>query len=106
MFFRRRNAEHGRNLAFVLASSDHGTMIVNRNDFRMIDERQGYGVGFQILQSGSFDPNEVRLALDLLALRRKYHGDHTTGGTARRVTISAAIPAGASGRTRRLWDGS
>ena len=65
----------GRNLAFVLASSNHGTMIVNRNDYRMIDERQGYGVGFQILQTGSFDPTEVRLVLDLLALRRKHHGD-------------------------------
>jgi FkbM family methyltransferase len=65
----------GRNLAFVLASSNHGTLIVNRNDYRMIDERQGYGVGFQILQTGSFDPTEVRLVLDLLALRRQHHGD-------------------------------
>ena len=65
----------GRNLAFVLASSSHGTMIVNRNDYRMIDAERGYGVGFQILQTGSFDPTEVRLVLDLLALRRKHHGD-------------------------------
>src|SRR5215475_1961537 len=65
----------GRNLAFVLASSNHGTMIVNRNDYRMVDDRRGFGVGFQILQSGSFDPGEVRLALDMLALRRKHHGD-------------------------------
>ena len=65
----------GRNLAFVLASSNHGTMIVNRNDYRMIDDRTGYGVGFQILSTGSFDPTEVRLVLDLLALRRKHHGD-------------------------------
>jgi FkbM family methyltransferase len=64
-----------RNLAFVLASSNHGTMIVNRNDYRMIDAERGYGVGFQILQTGSFDPTEVRLVLDLLALRRKHHGD-------------------------------
>ena len=46
----------GRNLAFVLASSNHGTMIVNRNDYRMVDAERGYGVGFQILQTGSFDP--------------------------------------------------
>src|SRR6201994_1877157 len=65
----------GRNLAFILASSNHGTMIVNRNDYRMIDDRQGYGVGFQILQTGSFDPTEVKLVLDLLALRRKHHGN-------------------------------
>src|ERR1700750_1898856 len=65
----------GRNLAFVLASSNHGTMIVNRNDYRMLDDRTGYGVGFQILSAGSFDPTEVRLVLDLLTLRRKHHGD-------------------------------
>ena len=65
----------GRNLAFVLASSNHGTMIVNRNDYRMLDAEHGYGVGFQILQTGSFDPTEVKLVLDLLALRRKHHGN-------------------------------
>src|SRR5262252_9407919 len=65
----------GRNLAFVLASSNHGTMIVNRNDYRMVDAERGYGVGFQILQTGSFDPAEVRLMLELLAKRRKHHGD-------------------------------
>jgi FkbM family methyltransferase len=65
----------GRKLAFVLASSNHGTMIVNRFDYRMIDSQQGYGVGFQILETASFDPVEVKLAVDLLALRRKHHGD-------------------------------
>ena len=65
----------GRNLAFILASSNHGTMIVNRNDYRMVDAERGYGVGFQILQTGSFDPTEVKLVLDLLALRRKHHGN-------------------------------
>jgi FkbM family methyltransferase len=67
----------GRRLAFVLASSNHGTMIVNRFDYRMIDPEKGlgFGVGFQILETASFDPSEVRLAVDLLALRRKHHGD-------------------------------
>ena len=65
----------GRRLAFVLASSNHGTMIVNRFDYRMIDAQNGYGVGFQILETASFDPTEVKLAVDLLALRRKHHGD-------------------------------
>jgi len=64
-----------RKQAFVLASSNHGTMIVNRFDYRMIDSERGYGVGFQILESGSFDPTEVKLALDLLGLLRKHHGD-------------------------------
>ena len=38
----------GRKLAFVLASSNHGTMIVNRMDYRMVAPDPGYGVGFQI----------------------------------------------------------
>jgi FkbM family methyltransferase len=65
----------GRRLAFVLASSNHGTMIVNRFDYRMVDQKNGYGVGFQILVTASFDPSEVKLAVDLLALRRKHYGD-------------------------------
>jgi FkbM family methyltransferase len=65
----------GRKLAFVLASSNHGTMIVNRLDYRMVDSQRGYGVGYQILETASFDPSEVKLVVDLLALRRKHHGD-------------------------------
>ena len=65
----------GRRLAFVLASSNHGTMIVNRFDYRMVDEKRGYGVGYQILENACFDPNEVKLAIDLLALRRSHFGD-------------------------------
>jgi FkbM family methyltransferase len=65
----------GRKLAFVLASSDHGTMIINRLDYRMVDAERGYGVGFQILQTAAFDAAEVKLMVDLLALRRKHFGD-------------------------------
>jgi FkbM family methyltransferase len=64
-----------RKVAFVLAASDHGTMIVNRLDYRMVDQNMGFGVGFQILEGASFDPQEVDLALSLLALRRQYFGD-------------------------------
>jgi FkbM family methyltransferase len=64
-----------RKLAFVLASSQHGTMIVNRLDYRMVDANRGYGVGFQILETAAFDPDEVKLAVNLLTLRRMHHGD-------------------------------
>ena len=37
---------------FVLVSSGHGTLIVNRNDYQMIDAKNGYGVGYQILVVG------------------------------------------------------
>lgn len=40
----------GQKLAFVMASSSHGTMIVNRFDYRMVAPDRGYGVGFQILR--------------------------------------------------------
>jgi len=64
-----------RKLAFVLAASDHGTMIVNRFDYRMVDDRRGFGVGFQILDNAAYDAAEVGTALDLLGLRRQYFGD-------------------------------
>lgn len=64
-----------RPLPFVLASSNHGTMIVNRNDYHMYNETQGYGVGYQIFQSSQFDPHEVGMALQLLTLRREVFGE-------------------------------
>ncbi|MES2633489.1 MAG: FkbM family methyltransferase [Pseudomonadota bacterium] len=64
-----------RPIAFVLAASNHGSMIVNRNDYRMIDANSGYGVGFQILTKSAFDEGEVNLALALLDSRRKHFGD-------------------------------
>ena len=64
-----------RKLAFILASSDHGAMIVNRFDYRMTGPDRGYGVGYQILENAAFDPSEVAIAVELLALRRRFHGD-------------------------------
>ncbi|PLC47960.1 FkbM family methyltransferase [Pollutimonas subterranea] len=64
-----------RPLAFVLASTNHGTLIVNRNDYQMVDKSHGYGVGFQLLNQSCFDPEEVDLVLRLLELRRKHFGD-------------------------------
>ncbi len=65
----------GRKLAFVLASSNHGAMIVNRLDYRMTGPDKGYGVGYQLMERGCFDPVEVELAVQLLEERRRYHGD-------------------------------
>ena len=65
----------GRKLAFVLASSNHGTMIVNRFDYQLTAPGRGFGVGFQILERGCFDPQEVELAIQLLELRRIHNGD-------------------------------
>lgn len=65
----------GRKLAFVLASTNQGAMIVNRLDYRMVGPDSGFGVGFQLLEQGAFDPVEVELAVQLLETRRRYHGD-------------------------------
>jgi len=61
-----------RKLAFVLAASDHGTMIVSRLDYRMTSPTSGFGVGYQVLECGAFDSHEVSMALSVLNLRRQY----------------------------------
>jgi len=63
-----------RPIPFVLASTNHGTLIVNRNDYRMVGENRGYGVGYQILNTSSFDQSEISFVLALLNLRFKYFG--------------------------------
>lgn len=64
-----------RKLAFVLASSNHGAMIVNRLDYRTDNAGRGDGVGFKILDQGAYDAIEVELAVKLLMLRREFHGN-------------------------------
>ncbi len=65
----------GRKLGFVIAASNHGTMILNRFDYRMQQPDQGIGVGLQLLETGAHDPVEVEMAVQLLEARRRYHGD-------------------------------
>lgn len=65
----------GRPAAFVLVATSHGTMIVNRNDYRMVSENAGYGVGFQLLSTSGYDLAEVGFILDLLRSRRNDYGD-------------------------------
>ena len=64
----------GRKIAFVMASSNHGTMIINRFDYRMTGPGSGVGVGYQLLEAGNFDAIEVELALQLIETRRRVHG--------------------------------
>jgi len=64
-----------RPIPFILISSNHGTMIINRNDYRMLDQDRGYGLGFQLLTTSSFDHPEINFALSLLNKRRLHFGD-------------------------------
>lgn len=68
-------ATTARPIAFILAASNHGPMIVNRNDHHSSPSGEGYGVGHQILTKSSFDPEEVNFVLHLLNARRHHHGD-------------------------------
>lgn len=49
-------------------------MIVNRNDFNVANN-VSYGVGFQLMQNGCFDPEEINIVLQLLSTRRVNFGD-------------------------------
>jgi len=64
-----------RKLAFVLAASDHGSMIVSRLDYCMTSPTSGFGVGHQVLECGAFDPSEVSMVVSVLNLRRQYFKD-------------------------------
>ena len=63
----------GRPVAFVLAATAQGTLLVNRHDYGQ-SGGQLYGVGHQLLSSGAYDAEEVRLLLTLLNLRRTHFG--------------------------------
>jgi FkbM family methyltransferase len=63
-----------RPIAFVLAATHQGTLLVNRHDYR-ITEHGEYGVGCQLLGTSSFDPSEVNTVLQLLTYRHRYFGD-------------------------------
>jgi len=60
--------------ANIVVSTAHGMMIVNRNDYRMIDETHGYGVGFQLLNTGEYDMQEINFAKFCLNQRLNDYG--------------------------------
>lgn len=62
-------------VAWVLGSTDHGPMIINRLDYNEGFNGQYYGVGAQLMENGNYDPREVALLKELLDLKRKYVGD-------------------------------
>lgn len=62
-------------VAFVLASSDHGPLIVNRLDYNRLFSGDFYGVGAQIMENGAYDPRDVDSLRNLLLCRRNHFGD-------------------------------
>jgi FkbM family methyltransferase len=65
--------EPKRPIAFVLASTHHGSLIVNRHDYRLVDD-SGYGVGYQLLNTSTFDAEEIRIVMQLLETRKANYG--------------------------------
>jgi FkbM family methyltransferase len=64
-----------RPIAFVLAATDHGTMIVNRFDYNMTAPNMGYGVGFRLLNESAYDMEEALTVKALLDARRHHFHD-------------------------------
>ena len=64
-----------RKIAFITAATDHGTLIVNRFDQHFVEPNKGWGAGFQLLETASYDASEVDAMLKLLDLRRQHYGD-------------------------------
>jgi FkbM family methyltransferase len=63
-----------RKLGFVLAATEHGTMIVNRFD-RHQNEHGMFGVGYMLLEEASYEQFEIHNAVRLLGARRAHFGD-------------------------------
>jgi FkbM family methyltransferase len=61
-------------IAFCLASSDHGPMLVNRFDYNHVFSGDFYGVGAQIMENGCYDPRDVSMLKDLLLCRKNHFG--------------------------------
>lgn len=79
---------------FVLQATGHGTMIVNRHDYKMIDERSGFGVGWQLMTTSWCERQETELLAHVLRLRRAHYGDGVVavdcGANIGTVTVSLA----------------
>jgi len=66
-------------IAFVLVSTNHGMMIVNKHDYRDYKNDDGKnvrnGIGHQLLETSSYEAGEIDFAIGLLIARRRYYGD-------------------------------
>lgn len=64
-----------RPIAFILAASNHGPLIVNRHDHNVSASGRRYGVGHELLSESAYCAAEVSFACALLGQRRRYFGD-------------------------------
>ncbi len=76
-----------RKIVFILASTDHGTLILNRFDYRMVDANSGLGVGYFLLENSSYEPQEGSIAMQLLTLRRQHFGNGVVAEAPASITL-------------------
>jgi FkbM family methyltransferase len=62
-------------IAFVLAPTSHGPLILNRLDYHVAGANNVYGVGIETLEHSAFHPEEITTSVFLLDQRRKHFGD-------------------------------
>jgi FkbM family methyltransferase len=63
-----------RKIAFVIAATDQGTLIVNRFDKHQTHSKMEYGVGYELLNNSAYEPAEINMVLTLLDARRRSYG--------------------------------
>lgn len=64
-----------RPTAFVLLSTHHGPLLVNRHDYLRLDNGAAGGVGWELFNHSCFESDEIDLMKRLLQSRRKHFGD-------------------------------
>lgn len=65
-----------RPISFITASTNYGTMILNHHDFNVnAGSPSGYGLGFELLETGSYCQSDLDICKELLTSRRLYKGD-------------------------------
>lgn len=61
--------------AFVLVSTNHGPLLVNRHDYVLNGSGGGGGVGYELFNHSQFEMEEIAFMKRLLDARRQFHGD-------------------------------
>lgn len=59
---------------FVLIRTKYGSMIINKNDYHMTSPTRGYGIGFQLINKGEYDEDEMKVSIDLIQSRLTNYG--------------------------------
>lgn len=87
-------------VSFLLANTDNGVLIVNRNDVALNPSGTPFGVGAQVLETGEYDVDEINMLCRVLDFRRHYYG---AGATVLDVGANIGIHTLAFARVMRGW---